>query len=96
MVRIEVTIISSALRLVSFGFFVVQLVINLLSIGKSGPLVFVPILTALVIGLAGWGLAIVIDLLAGIESALKKRNEVKPKVEDWQAMLQRENMRNNS
>jgi len=74
MARIEATIISSMLRLFSVGYFIVQLLINLLNIGNGGPLVFVPILNALLIGAMAWGLGVVIDLLASIEVALKARN----------------------
>lgn len=85
MVRMEVTIISTALKVISVLFFIAQVAIAVLNIGSTGPFIWITILTGLLISLAGYGFGIAIDLLAGIELALKKRSTAKPKVEDWQA-----------
>lgn len=84
MVRFEATIISSAIRIISLAFFIFQLGVNLLNIPNLAFLVIVPIVTSLLIAMAGWGFAVVIDLLAGIEASLRNRSAPPRKqTEDW-------------
>ena len=84
MERLEVSIVSSVLKLFSLISLVVQIFLLVSVFAQSGQLQIISLLNIFIIPLGAYGLALIIDLLSGIEIALKNRTANKPQTEDWQ------------